>query len=102
MHCHQIEFVHSIPLLTLEPHRVIFYRDDVSKGQFNQVLLHEIDFIRKSCASLGGWVMLALTMHILQYYPIQSISHLHVWKISLDHVSSYHAYTSSLGDGYAL
>lgn len=53
VHCHQIEFVHSIPLLTLEPHRVIFYRDGVSNGQFNQVLLHEIDSIRKSCASLG-------------------------------------------------
>lgn len=53
VHCHQIEFVHFIPLLTLEPHRVIFYRDGVSKGQFNQVLLHEIDSIRKSCASLG-------------------------------------------------
>ncbi len=30
----------------------VFYRDGVSEGQFYQVLLHELDAIRKACASL--------------------------------------------------
>ena len=42
----------SFPPLTLEPHKIIFYRDDVSEGQLSQVLMHEMDFIRKFCASL--------------------------------------------------
>ncbi|KAJ4981793.1 hypothetical protein NE237_032630 [Protea cynaroides] len=32
--------------------RIIFYRDGVSEGQFYQVLLFELDAIRKACASL--------------------------------------------------
>ncbi|KAF5194915.1 argonaute 1A [Thalictrum thalictroides] len=35
-----------------KPSRIIFYRDGVSEGQFFQVLLHELDAIRKACASL--------------------------------------------------
>ncbi|KAK2991581.1 hypothetical protein RJ640_025880 [Escallonia rubra] len=35
-----------------KPQRIIFYRDDVSEGQFYQVLLYELDAIRKACASL--------------------------------------------------
>ncbi|XP_010940262.1 protein argonaute 1A [Elaeis guineensis] len=35
-----------------KPVRIIFYRDGVSEGQFYQVLLHELDAIRKACASL--------------------------------------------------
>ncbi|KAM0056645.1 putative post-transcriptional gene silencing PAZ-Argonaute family [Helianthus debilis subsp. tardiflorus] len=35
-----------------KPKRIIFYRDGVSEGQFYQVLLHELDAIRKACASL--------------------------------------------------
>ncbi|XP_024545686.1 protein argonaute PNH1 isoform X2 [Selaginella moellendorffii] len=35
-----------------KPGRIIFYRDGVSEGQFYQVLLHELDAIRKACASL--------------------------------------------------
>ncbi|MCO5607448.1 hypothetical protein L7F22_061644 [Adiantum nelumboides] len=35
-----------------KPDRIIFYRDGVSEGQFYQVLLHELDAIRKACASL--------------------------------------------------
>ncbi|XP_057858466.2 protein argonaute PNH1-like isoform X2 [Cryptomeria japonica] len=35
-----------------KPRRIIFYRDGVSEGQFYQVLLHELDAIRKACASL--------------------------------------------------
>ncbi|KAF6166948.1 hypothetical protein GIB67_030641 [Kingdonia uniflora] len=35
-----------------KPSRILFYRDGVSEGQFYQVLLHELDAIRKACASL--------------------------------------------------
>nr|XP_009759518.1 PREDICTED: LOW QUALITY PROTEIN: protein argonaute 1-like [Nicotiana sylvestris] len=35
-----------------KPQRIIFYRDGVSEGQFYQVLLDELDAIRKACASL--------------------------------------------------
>ncbi|XP_050916408.1 uncharacterized protein LOC127131534 [Lathyrus oleraceus] len=32
--------------------RIIFYKDDVSEGHFYQVLLYELDAIRKACAPL--------------------------------------------------
>ncbi|KAI4340243.1 hypothetical protein MLD38_025102 [Melastoma candidum] len=35
-----------------KPERIIFYRDGVSEGQFYQVLLFELDAIRKTCESL--------------------------------------------------
>ncbi|KAL1082033.1 hypothetical protein V6Z11_D09G106600 [Gossypium hirsutum] len=35
-----------------KPSRIIFYRDGVSEGQFSQVLLYEMDAIRKACSSL--------------------------------------------------
>ncbi|KAF8014501.1 hypothetical protein BT93_H0343 [Corymbia citriodora subsp. variegata] len=35
-----------------KPLRIIFYRDGVSEGQFYQVLLYELDAIRKACHSL--------------------------------------------------
>ncbi|XP_072959232.1 protein argonaute 1A-like isoform X2 [Typha angustifolia] len=35
-----------------KPQRIIFYRDGVSEGQFYQVLLYELDAIRKACVSL--------------------------------------------------
>ncbi|RZC48466.1 hypothetical protein C5167_016897 [Papaver somniferum] len=35
-----------------KPQRIIFYRDGVREGQFYQVLLYELDAIRKACASL--------------------------------------------------
>ncbi|CAN0916560.1 Protein argonaute 5 [Linum grandiflorum] len=37
-----------------KPERIIFYRDGVSEGQFYQVLLHEVDAIRKACRSMQG------------------------------------------------
>ena len=49
---HCIEFVSSFSSLIIEPHRIIFYKDGVSEGQVSQVLMHEIDPIRKTCASL--------------------------------------------------
>ncbi len=36
----------------MEIYFCVFYRDGVSEGQFYQVLLHELDAIRKACASL--------------------------------------------------
>jgi eukaryotic translation initiation factor 2C len=35
-----------------KPHRIIFYRDGVSEGQFNQVLFHELLSIRQACLKL--------------------------------------------------
>eukprot|EP00268_Persea_americana_P054733 TRINITY_DN629_c0_g1_i2.p1 TRINITY_DN629_c0_g1~~TRINITY_DN629_c0_g1_i2.p1 ORF type:complete len:1112 (-),score=207.79 TRINITY_DN629_c0_g1_i2:475-3810(-) len=35
-----------------KPQRIIFYRDGVSEGQFYQVLLYELDAIRRACESL--------------------------------------------------
>ncbi|XP_042432340.1 protein argonaute 1C-like [Zingiber officinale] len=39
----------------LRPERIIFYRDGVSEGQFYQVLFHELNAIRKACASLANF-----------------------------------------------
>jgi eukaryotic translation initiation factor 2C len=36
----------------METYFCAYYRDGVSEGQFYQVLLHELDAIRKACASL--------------------------------------------------
>ncbi|XBH95541.1 hypothetical protein VPH35_086085 [Triticum aestivum] len=38
------------------PERILFYRDGASEGQFSHVLLHEMDAIRKACASLEGYM----------------------------------------------
>ncbi|KAF2321711.1 hypothetical protein GH714_001720 [Hevea brasiliensis] len=35
-----------------KPSRIIFYRDSVSEGKFSEVLLHEMNAIRKACSSL--------------------------------------------------
>ncbi|XP_062105719.1 uncharacterized protein LOC133817268 [Humulus lupulus] len=35
-----------------KPHRIIFYRDGVIDGQFNQVMFHEVDAIRKALLSI--------------------------------------------------
>ncbi|KAL6880075.1 hypothetical protein ACP4OV_011640 [Aristida adscensionis] len=49
-----------------KPERIIFYRDGVSEGQFNQVLLHEMDAIRKACASLQEGYLPPVTFVVVQ------------------------------------
>ncbi|KAG8387567.1 hypothetical protein BUALT_Bualt02G0034800 [Buddleja alternifolia] len=49
-----------------KPHRIIFYRDGVSEGQFNQVLLHEMDAIRKACVSLEENYLPTVTFVVVQ------------------------------------
>lgn len=50
----------------LKPHRIIFYRDGVSEGQFKQVLLHELDAICKACASLEEGYLPPVTFVVVQ------------------------------------
>ncbi|XP_023519443.1 protein argonaute 5 [Cucurbita pepo subsp. pepo] len=50
----------------LKPHRIIFYRDGVSEGQFSQVLLYEMDAIRKACASLEADYQPPVTFIVVQ------------------------------------
>ncbi|KAJ6801017.1 protein argonaute MEL1-like [Iris pallida] len=49
-----------------KPSRIIFYRDGVSEGQFNEVLLYEIDAIRKACASLEEGYLPPITFVVVQ------------------------------------
>ncbi|KZV25671.1 protein argonaute 1 [Dorcoceras hygrometricum] len=49
-----------------KPQRIIFYRDGVSEGQFYQVLLHELDAIRKACASLEPNYQPTVTFVVVQ------------------------------------
>ncbi|XP_071690397.1 protein argonaute MEL1-like [Rutidosis leptorrhynchoides] len=49
-----------------KPHRIIFYRDGVSEGQFNEVLLNEMDKIRKACVSLEENYMPPVTFIVVQ------------------------------------
>ncbi|XP_047337741.1 protein argonaute PNH1-like [Impatiens glandulifera] len=49
-----------------KPMRIIFYRDGVSDGQFYQVLLYELDAIRKACASLDPTYQPPVTFIIVQ------------------------------------
>ncbi|KAF8407508.1 hypothetical protein HHK36_006642 [Tetracentron sinense] len=49
-----------------KPQRIIFYRDGVSEGQFYQVLLHEIDAIRKACLSLESNYQPPVTFVVVQ------------------------------------
>ncbi|GAB4824786.1 argonaute 5 [Ancistrocladus abbreviatus] len=48
------------------PDRIIFYRDGVSEGQFSQVLLEEMDAIRKACASLQEGYKPGVTFVVVQ------------------------------------
>ncbi|KAL6963007.1 argonaute 5, partial [Sarracenia purpurea var. burkii] len=50
----------------LKPGRIIFYRDGVSEGQFNQVLLYEMDAIRKACNSLEEGYLPPVTFVVVQ------------------------------------
>ncbi|MED6206019.1 argonaute 5 [Stylosanthes scabra] len=49
-----------------KPDRIIFYRDGVSEGQFSQVLLHEMEAIRKACASLEEGYQPRVTFVVVQ------------------------------------
>ncbi|GAU45969.1 hypothetical protein TSUD_194170, partial [Trifolium subterraneum] len=49
-----------------KPLRIIFYRDGVSEGQFYQVLLFELDAIRKACASLEPGYQPPVTFVVVQ------------------------------------
>ncbi|XP_050281787.1 protein argonaute 5 isoform X2 [Quercus robur] len=49
-----------------KPHRIIFYRDGVSEGQFSQVLLYEMDAIRKACLSLEENYLPKVTFVVVQ------------------------------------
>ncbi|KAI7998954.1 Protein argonaute 1B [Camellia lanceoleosa] len=49
-----------------KPHRIIFYRDGVSEGQFNQVFLYEMDAIRKACVSLEENYLPPVTFVVVQ------------------------------------
>ncbi|KAL7153991.1 hypothetical protein ABFS83_04G205300 [Erythranthe nasuta] len=48
------------------PHRLIFYRDGVSEGQFYQVLLYEVDAIRKACKELQPDYQPRITFVVVQ------------------------------------
>ncbi|PWA91147.1 PAZ domain-containing protein [Artemisia annua] len=60
-----------------KPHRIIFYRDGVSEGQFNEVLLNEMDKIRKACLSLEENYMPPVTFIVVQkrhhtrFFPVK-------------------------------
>ncbi|KAG1347516.1 hypothetical protein COCNU_06G013450 [Cocos nucifera] len=49
-----------------KPDRIIFYRDGVSEGQFADVLLYEMDAIRKACASLQEGYLPRVTFIVVQ------------------------------------
>ncbi|KAK6128215.1 hypothetical protein DH2020_038041 [Rehmannia glutinosa] len=49
-----------------KPQRIIFYRDGVSEGQFYQVLLYELDAIRKACAALEPNYQPTVTFVVVQ------------------------------------
>ncbi|XP_031122970.1 protein argonaute 5-like [Ipomoea triloba] len=49
-----------------KPERIIFYRDGVSEGQFCQVLLEEMDAIRKACNSLEANYLPPVTFVVVQ------------------------------------
>ncbi|KAM6550112.1 hypothetical protein CsatB_021788 [Cannabis sativa] len=50
----------------VKPARIIFYRDGVSEGQFSQVLLYEMDAIRKACSSLEEGYLPRVTFVVVQ------------------------------------
>ncbi|RZB74928.1 Protein argonaute 5 isoform B [Glycine soja] len=64
-----------------KPERIIFYRDGVSEGQFSQVLLYEMDAIRRACASLQEGYLPRVTFVVVQkrhhtrLFPVDHGSH---------------------------
>ncbi|GKB80914.1 PAZ domain-containing protein [Tanacetum coccineum] len=76
-----------------KPHRLIFYRDGVSEGQFSEVLL---DKIRKACISLEENYMPPVTFIVIQkrhhtrFFPVRhgdraSTDILPVWSCCIRH-----------------
>ncbi|XP_031487467.1 protein argonaute 1B-like isoform X1 [Nymphaea colorata] len=49
-----------------KPGRILFYRDGVSEGQFAEVLLEEMQAIRKACASLEEGYLPRVTFVVVQ------------------------------------
>uniref|UniRef100_A0A6N2KG31 Piwi domain-containing protein n=1 Tax=Salix viminalis TaxID=40686 RepID=A0A6N2KG31_SALVM len=49
-----------------KPHRIIFYRDGVSEGQFSQVLLYEMQAIREACGTLEEGYCPPVTFVVVQ------------------------------------
>ncbi|KAG9456830.1 hypothetical protein H6P81_001338 [Aristolochia fimbriata] len=49
-----------------KPHRIIFYRDGVSEGQFSQVLLEEVYAIRQACHSIEEKYLPPITFVVVQ------------------------------------
>ncbi|CAM0905571.1 unnamed protein product [Alopecurus aequalis] len=49
-----------------KPERIIFYRDGVSEGQFAEVLMYEMDAIRKACQSLEKDYLPKVTFVVVQ------------------------------------
>ncbi|GJU46276.1 PAZ domain-containing protein, partial [Tanacetum coccineum] len=58
-------------------HRIVFYRDGFSEGQFNEVLLNEMDKNRKACISLEENYMPPATFIVVQkrhhtrFFPVR-------------------------------
>lgn len=68
-----------------KPMRIIFYRDGVSEGQFYQVLLHELDAIRKACASLEKDYQPPVTFIVVQKrHHTRLFAHNHRDRTSVD------------------
>ncbi|KAL9999018.1 putative Piwi domain, ribonuclease H-like superfamily, argonaute linker 2 domain-containing protein [Helianthus debilis subsp. tardiflorus] len=69
-----------------KPLRIIFYRDGVSDGQFYQVLLYELDAIRKACASLEPNYQPPVTFIVVQkrhhtrLFPSNHKKHRQKWR----------------------
>ncbi|ESQ30702.1 hypothetical protein EUTSA_v10011196mg [Eutrema salsugineum] len=68
-----------------KPLRIIFYRDGVSEGQFYQVLLYELDAIRKACASLEAGYQPPVTFVVVQKrHHTRLFAHNHQDRNSVD------------------
>src|SRR5207237_465268 len=49
-----------------KPGRILFYRDGVSEGQFEEVLNYEVDAIRKACTGLEETYKPTITFVVVQ------------------------------------